>query len=104
MGEVRLHACCGRVASSIAASESGREGLSAPTDECTGQASQPGMAQPGCSQACAAHLRTVPAQPTPRTFSACVHSRARSEGMVNIQMDHMLRQRAGRVAAAAGVA
>lgn len=24
------------------------------------------------------------------TFSACVHSRARSEGIVNIQMDHML--------------
>ena len=32
--------------------------------------------------------RLLPILPT---FSGCVHSRARSEGMVNIQMDHMLR-------------
>lgn len=99
---MRQHACCGHVAC-IAASNSGSEGLPAPTDECTGQASQPGMAQAGCSQPWAAHPRSVPAHSTPRTFSFCVHSRARSEGMVNIQMDHML-QWAGRVAAAAGVA
>lgn len=45
------------------------------------------QAFPGTQHATTAG-RLLPILPT---FSGCVHSRARSEGMVNIQMDHMLR-------------